>query len=242
MTDSGLPLEHFIQALTSQLDRAQQTMAMKARAGLPLTFAVKDLSLELRTHVGMEGAVVHIRPAGPGDTEASVLHLALTTITRPMIEENTPALDVEQGPSVKEVLGDDLSDDELRRLEWTGIRSVSQLREVQRESGSEAIERVSQLPVDRLRMALAKASSPHVSRVAPARDRDTPLLRVHGFNLKDGDDPEVRIGDEHATIVDATDRELLVRPATPVSSGVLEVRTGPGVATAAPFSFEEDDG
>jgi hypothetical protein len=41
--DGGLPVEQFIQALTSQLDRVQSTMAMKARAGLPMTFAVKDL-------------------------------------------------------------------------------------------------------------------------------------------------------------------------------------------------------
>lgn len=33
--DQGLPIEDFIQALTSQLDRAQATMAVKARFGLP---------------------------------------------------------------------------------------------------------------------------------------------------------------------------------------------------------------
>ena len=33
--ENGLPIEQFIQALTSQLDRAQATMALKARAGLP---------------------------------------------------------------------------------------------------------------------------------------------------------------------------------------------------------------
>ena len=43
--DPGLPIENFIQALTSQLDRAQAALALKARAGLPLTFAVKDLTL-----------------------------------------------------------------------------------------------------------------------------------------------------------------------------------------------------
>src|SRR4051794_3442578 len=90
--NGGLPLEQFIQALTSQLDRAQNTLALKARAGLPLTFAVKELSLDLRTHVEMVGSVVRLRPAGPGDVDASTVHLSLTTITRPMIEENTMAL------------------------------------------------------------------------------------------------------------------------------------------------------
>jgi len=48
----GVPIEQFIQALTTQLDRAQNAMALKAEnLDLPLTFAVKDLSLDLRTHV-----------------------------------------------------------------------------------------------------------------------------------------------------------------------------------------------
>src|SRR5512135_3012187 len=120
--DAGLPIEQFIQALTSQLDRAQATMALKARAGLPLTFAVKDISIDLRTHVEMVGSVVRIRPAGPGDVEASILHLALTTITRPMMEENTVQLSAEPDePSLKEVLGNEMSEDEQRRLEWVGI-------------------------------------------------------------------------------------------------------------------------
>ena len=241
--DDGLPLENFIQALTSQLDRAQQTMALKARAGLPLTFAVKDLTLDLRTHVAMSGSVVRIRPAGPGDRDSSILHLSVTTITKPMIEENTPALDQDAGPSIQEALGDQMTPDEIRRLEWTGIRSVSQLRQVQRQTGAEEIGRMSSLPVDRLRLALAKAAAPHVSRISRARESagaggGEPLLRVHGFNLVDGDDPEVRIGDDHAVVVSATENELLVRPVAPTAAGVLEVRTGPGMATAAAFELE----
>src|SRR6185295_19091005 len=87
--DHSVPIEQFIQALQTQLDRAQTAMAIKAEnLDLPLTFAVKDLSLELRTHVEVVRSEVRIRPAGPGDGDASTLHLALTTITRPMIKEN----------------------------------------------------------------------------------------------------------------------------------------------------------
>ena len=64
--DSGLPVEQFIQALTSQLDRAQDAMALKAHVR-PLTFAVKDLTLDLRAHFAMSGSAVHIIPAGPGE-------------------------------------------------------------------------------------------------------------------------------------------------------------------------------
>jgi len=242
MDDQGLPLEQFIQALTSQLDRAQETMALKARAGLPLTFAVKDLTIDLRTHVGMSGSVVHIRPAGPGDSEASVIHLALTTITRPMMEENTPSLDAEKGPSVQEALGDKLGEDEVRRLEWAGIRSVSQLRELQKQTGTVVIGRVSLLPVDRLRAALAAAAAPHVSQIvaAPHNGEDgasAPPLRIHGWNLRDGGVPAVRIGGRPATVLHATETELLVQPEAHADAGTVEVETAPGLSTAASFDL-----
>jgi hypothetical protein len=48
LQDSGVPFDLFIQALTEQLDKAQAGMAIKARLGqMPLTFAVKEVSLDL---------------------------------------------------------------------------------------------------------------------------------------------------------------------------------------------------
>ena len=45
-------------------------MALKAQAGLPLTFAVKDLTLDLRTHIDMVGSVVHIWDTVPAELDA----------------------------------------------------------------------------------------------------------------------------------------------------------------------------
>ena len=63
--NATLPLEHFIQAVQSQLDKAQAAMAMKARnLNLPLTFAIKDITLDLRAHVEFARNEIRIRPAG----------------------------------------------------------------------------------------------------------------------------------------------------------------------------------
>jgi hypothetical protein len=227
-------LEHFIQALTSQLDRAQETMALKARAGLPLTFAVKDVSLDLRTHVDMHDSVVRIRPAGAGDGDASTLRLTLTTITRPMIEENTRAIDEPADePSLKEVLGGDITDDDARRLEWAGIRTVRQLREVGGRGGVGAIERVAMLPVERLRQALNRASAPRLGRVVPDRmptvaDPEPPRLRIGGSNLVGDRLPQVRIGGRPVPVLDATSDQLVVQPASDQLTGLLEVEIEPG--------------
>ena len=114
--DDGMPFDLFIQALTEQLDRAQATMALKARVGkLPLTFAVKDVQLDLRAFVGFVDDELFVRPAAPGESEASTLKLSLTTITKPMIEENSVDLAAEDPKfSLREALGDDFDEDRRR--------------------------------------------------------------------------------------------------------------------------------
>jgi hypothetical protein len=244
MSSDGLPIEQFIQALQSQLDSVQETMAVKARAGIPLTFAVKDLSLDLRAHVDMTGSAVQIRPAGPEDLQASTIHLALTTITRPMIEENTRALTDDTGePSLKEVLGGDVSDDDRKRLEWAGIRSVSQLREVQRSAGSEVIGRVSNLPVDRLRAALENATRPRVRQVdiEPAGDDRPAGLRIRGDNLVSEGPSLVRVAGRPARVRLASPQELVVEAPEGVLAGTLEIETAPGARAAVDFDLRTDD-
>src|SRR5438067_149373 len=118
-SDNGVPIEVFIQAITSQLDRAQEGLALKARFGTPLTFAVRDLALDLRTHIDVVDNEIVLRPAGPGEGDASMIRLSLTTTTRPMIEENTRPLTGDgTGPSIKDALGDELTAAEQRKLEW----------------------------------------------------------------------------------------------------------------------------
>ncbi|HEY6988848.1 MAG TPA: IPT/TIG domain-containing protein [Bryobacteraceae bacterium] len=240
--DNGLPIEHFIQALTSQLDRAQNAMALKARAGLPLTFAVKELSLDLRTHVEMIDSAVRIRPAGPGEGDSSTLHLSLTTITRPMIEENTFAMiSAPDEPSIRDVAGKDISEEEQRRLEWAGIHTVSQLVDLQRKSGEEAIERVAQIPVMRLRAALARAAEPSISHIMALDHPDgngasgSTLLRVSGRNLTEDGELEVRVNGERVPVIRGNDRELVVAALPHHTAGTLSLETQSGTITKKDF-------
>ncbi len=185
--DNGLPFDLFIQSLTEQLDRAQAAMAVKARvAKLPLTFAVKDLSLDLRAFVSIVNDDLYIRPAGPGDREASTLTLALTTITRPMVEEN--AIDFhadDQKFGLRETLGDTLNEEDRRSLERIGIRTVKQLNDLKRSAGADVIARLSRLPVNRLQQALLRAAQPQVTHIetesAPVSAPDQAIERLGGL-------------------------------------------------------------
>lgn len=245
-SNAGVPIEHFIQALTSQLDRAQTAMALKARAGMPLTFAVKDLSIDLRTHVDVDGSVVRIRPAGPGDKESSTLRVALTTITRPMIEENTLQLssDLDE-PDIHQAVGETLSPEDIRKLEWAGVQTISQLVKLRDEAGENAIERTANVPAMRLRAALSRAAQPMVHDIIPERSigvapDEPPTLRLRGRNLFRDAMPSLRMGNAPLRVLHATPRELVVAPTAAQLGAEIEIETAPGYrATCTPPSLDQ---
>lgn len=170
--NAGVPFDVLIQALTEQLDKAQASMALKARVGkLPMTFAVKDVSLDLRAFVQLVDDDVYVRPAGPGDAGASSIKLGLTTITRPMIEENAMNFRAEDPKfSLREALGDRLKPEDERSLERIGVRSIGQLNELRQAAGADVVARLARMPVNRLQQAMMAAAAPRITRI----ERDPP--------------------------------------------------------------------
>jgi len=237
---AAIPLEHFIQAVQSQLDNAQSAMGMKARnLNLPLTFAIKDISLDLRAQVEFSSGEIRIRPATAADVQASTFHLVFTTITRPAIEENAVALAEDPHDRPIDDLGDELSDEERRKLEWVGVRTVRKLEEMSEQGNDRAVGRMVSLPVDRLRKALERASEPQVDHVLPvAGDASEPsLLRVRGRNLSRGSAPRVTMAGEPVSVVKATKDELLLAPAANQWAGELSIEATPTASTALAFDL-----
>jgi hypothetical protein len=244
-SDTIMPLENFIQAVQSQLDNAQASMTMKARRlNMPLTFAIKDITLDLRAHVEFARSEIRIRPAGPADKDASVFHLVFAAITRPMIEENSAALSVEDhGDVAIDDMGDDgLSEDERRKLEWVGVRTVKQLRELQDQDGAKTVQRVTGLPVERLRAALERASSPQLQQALPLAqpggDTAGPnLIKLRGRNLLSEGTPRVTLGGEAMAVVSASDHELLLAPQSHQWAGEVRVTSPTGIASTLSFDL-----
>lgn len=236
--DSGIPFDLFIQALTEQLDKAQASMAIKARIGkLPLTFAVKEVSLDLRAFVQMVDEDVFLRPAGPGESEASTIKLALTTITKPMIEENAVDYKAEDPKfSLREALGDSLSDDDERRLERIGVRTVTQLNELKRTAGADVIARLSRMPVNRLQQALLSAAAPRVTRVEG--DASGPGRRVHVStpSLRAGRLPLVRAAGQAVSVVESAGEGIVLAPLASQLGCEAEIDFGDGEVARMPLS------
>ncbi len=243
--DATLRLEDFIQAVQSQLDNAQAAMTIKAHnQNLPLTFAIKDINLDLRAHVEFTDSEIRIRPAAAGEKEASIFRLVFTAITRPAIEENAISFATDPDDQSLDELGDELTPDERKRLEWAGVRTIKQFQEADERGAVHTIGRVTNLPVERLRKALERASTPLVQRVEPVEPRfdgtgaEPPLLRVTGRNLiRNGNFPEVRIGNRPVSILKSAPGELLLAPDDDQWSGELSLRSAPALSTAMSFDL-----
>jgi hypothetical protein len=190
--DGSFRVEEFLEALTSQLDRTQDALRMKA-VNRPLTYAIKDFSLNLQVFVELdEQGDVRLRSSGPNETGASSVSIGFTTITRSAIDENTIRLSETQGPSLDE-LG--IPPEDQRRLEKIGVRNAAQLKRLSASSGEGAVARFANVPVNRLRAAL-QASRPRVDRMtpAPAPEASEPTVRPSRTALDDGvREPSLRV-------------------------------------------------
>ena len=63
-------LNSFLDSLILELDRAQDTLAVKG-INRPLTYTVKDVSLELQLFPNFDGRELRFTTAAPGETGAA---------------------------------------------------------------------------------------------------------------------------------------------------------------------------
>jgi hypothetical protein len=244
--DGSFLVEDFLDAIASQLDRTQDALAFKA-VNRPLTYAIKDFNLQLQVFVEMDAnGNVRLRSSGPNETGASTLSIGFTTITRPMIEENTVALATSRTPSLAEA---GFAPDERRRLERLGVRNTSELRRLGSTEGvgAAAVSRLTQIPVARLRQALQLGrptvtsvhpasgpgdaarppslagqlhESPQVIRLGP----DSTHIHLVGTGLAaDEDQPAVRIADVPVALAEADWDRIVVPVPRHVTDAPLEV-------------------
>jgi hypothetical protein len=235
-TARGVPVEEFLQAIGEQLDRAQDSLAIKARTGRPMTWALREFKIALQVFVEVDPrGIVTWRTAGPNEAGASTVNLEFTTITRPMIEENTYSVLDEADSRSIDVIGGaaDFTDDERMRLRRLGVRNVGQLRRLSPRDAPklDAIGEMVNIPVGKLEAALRASSRPSVQGHDTIRRNDETLLRIRGQNLSDGIDTEVKLAGEPVEVVEARADQLLVRPLEHHQSGQIEVVTGGDRAT-----------
>jgi hypothetical protein len=152
-----------VEAIALQLDRVQDALAIKGEVR-PLTYAVKDFSLQLHVFVEMDDqGDVRFRNSGPNEAGSSVVSMAFTTITKTMIQENTISLAQSRGPTLDEA---GLTAREQRGLARIGVRNLHQLERLRALTGQRNIARLTGVPVDRIQQAVL-GGQPQVTAVQP---------------------------------------------------------------------------
>jgi hypothetical protein len=161
--DATFLVEDFVEAIALQLDRVQDALAIKAEVR-PLTYALKDFALQLHVFVELDDqGQVRFRNSGPNEAGSSVVSMDFTTITTPMIRENTISLAQARGPTLQEA---GLSPREQLQLGRIGVRTLRQLQQLGAVTGQRNIARLAGLPVDRIQQAIMQGR-PQVIKVQP---------------------------------------------------------------------------
>lgn len=176
-------LESFVDSLVMELDRARETLAVKS-VNRPLSYAVKDLSLDLQIFPTYEDNSVRFRTAEPGQEGYSTITLQLASITDHQIRATTkppPARDevpIDEAP---------IDPDAVQRLRKLGVRSVNDIekleqRNVDLRSATGGAVDYTKL-ANMIRQARRGESPPAVHDASVEPTPDGSVLRVHGKNL-----------------------------------------------------------
>lgn len=177
-------LESFLDSLIVELDKARETLAVKA-INKPLTYAVKDVNLEMQLFPSFDGNSVKFVTAEPGQQGASKIAIQLGSITDQQIRKTT------KGPTTTEDVSIDLIDeidnDTKTALRKIGVTSVNDLDKVKKNNVD--IEKVSNKRVNYnklaglLKKARRSSNPPVIKNISYSKSKDKTAINVMGENL-----------------------------------------------------------
>jgi hypothetical protein len=185
MVNKSWNLESFLDSLIIELDKARETLAVKA-ANKPLTYAVKDVNLEMQLFPRYDGKKVEFVTAEPGQTGASKIAIQLGSITDQQIRQTT------KNPTTKDDVDieiiEDIDEDTKQSLRKIGVTSVKDLAKIEEKNID--LKKVTKRPIDYKRLAgiiqkARRANVPptlHRARLSLSKSGD-PLLHLEGENL-----------------------------------------------------------
>jgi hypothetical protein len=120
----------FVEAVTVELDRARDLSRVKSEAGRPLTYLVKDLTINLNVFPQYDGKRVTFRTAGPNEEGASALKLELGSATAPIVAQTTKPPPRSDDVRVEDLPLDEKTRDELRNIGVESKDDIERLGDV----------------------------------------------------------------------------------------------------------------
>jgi hypothetical protein len=227
-------LEDFVDSVVVDLDKTRETLAVKA-INKPLTYTVKELSLDLNIFPTYDGDTVRFTTAQPGQQGASKVSIQLGSITDQQVRATTKVPEA-GGVSIDDIGIDSSTKKQLRKL---GVQSADDLQRVEKKNVD--LKRVADTDIDyrslanQIQKAQRNTAPPMVRSVSLSHDDSgTPALLVNGTRLAVNPrfSPVAVINDQLAEVLSFDDAH--VRIALP-SSDHLE-RPLELVLTCDPFA------
>ena len=215
-------LQSFLDSLIVELDRAQDSLAVKG-VSRPLTYTVKDVSLDLQIFPQYDGKRVRFVTAQPGQDGASGIRFELGSITASHIRETTA-----KPPDRDEVVLEDvdgLDDDTKDALTRLGVKTDTDVRRLQERNIDLGKVAKSKVPdYADLAKVISRARRidgppPAIKKVSVGHSLDGPRMEIAGENLALSSDARFPIafvdGEEVPVIASGADRVVLAAPGPP---------------------------
>ena len=186
-TNRPWELESFLDSLILELDRAQDTLAVKG-VSRPLTYTVKDIALDLQAFPTFDGDIVRFITAQPGEEGSSRLKIELGSITDRVIREVTRGPISSDDVAIEEM--DTLDDQTKKKLKKIGVTTASDVeriaaRNVDLQAAAGGVDYADL--ANAIRKTRRRRTSPTISNVGLSRGQSVSELRVDGTNLAVGD-------------------------------------------------------
>ncbi len=201
-------LETFIDSLTIELDKVRETLAVKA-INKPLTYSVKDVSLDLQIFPEFDGDDVTFLTAKPGQEGASKVSLQLGSITDRQVRETSKTHNSEDVSieSVEDI--DDQTKKELRKIGVTSINDFKKTEPVVRN-------RVKNVNYQKLANIINKSrrgkNSPLIRNVSLSKSGDQTILNLTGEHLVLNQEfkPVAKINNNNVKVIEASERHVSI--------------------------------
>lgn len=181
-------LESFLDSLIIELDKARETLAVKA-INKPLTYAVKDISLDLQLFPTYDGDNVKFITAQAGQAGASKVSIQLGSITDQQVRE-TSRVPVSKNDITIDAI-DGIDDSTRKSLKKIGVNSVKDIEKMEKKNVD--IEKISTgegnagINYKNLSGLIEKTrrakNPPIVTRISVTKSVDGPELSLYGKNL-----------------------------------------------------------
>lgn len=214
MENKPWKLEDFVDSLVVELDRTRETLSVKA-VNKPLTYTVKDMSMDVNIFPTYDGDVVRFVTAQPGQQGASKVTIQLGSITDQQVRATSKPLSVTKEVSLKEANVDEDTQKELRKI---GVTTVDDLQQLEKKNVD--IEKVGSSKINygqllnQIKTTKRNSNPPKVKSVSLSVDEDNnPYIHVQGSHLAVNSKfkPVVVINNELAEVEHHDENELRIK-------------------------------